>query len=569
MNKKIIYILLLISQLAMAVPSVNQKITSRFDASRIGQENTPEELAIPTSVEPAVISAPESTAKTIGVGAEEQTFRLNKVLISGSTIYRDEQFKKIYAQYLDRKVTLADLYNIANAITAKYRHDGYFLSRAIIPEQNVIDGHVTIKVLEGFVANVLIEGKTTEAVHQKLLSYGEKIKAVRPLTSKVLERYVLLANELPGVQVKTVLSPAKNKIGAIELTFVVKQKLVGIAVDFNNYGSKYFGYYQAGVNLQGNSIFWGADQLGIYALTSPFASSVLYGQLYCSRALGNSGLKLDIEGDAAQTKPGDIVTSLDLVGTSKGFSAKLVYPVMRSRKQDFSLHATFRWLNNYGDVFEDQPYFTDHVRSLRFGGDYGFVDGWYGSNLIKAEVSRGLTILGASHSGSMNLSEPGADPQNSKINIYASRLQMLPKNFSILLAAAAQYGFQPLLSSEEFDFGGRDFGRGYDPAEMTGDSGMSGKIELHFTQPVSTKYTKNIEYFIFYDVGMVWDRTDSFNVGENGHGMTCGIGLSINLFDHFKASLEVDKPLFYPEQWALYSKNGKSPRVLFSVMSAF
>jgi hemolysin activation/secretion protein len=569
MNKKIIWILLLVSPLTMAAPSVNPKITAHFDASRIGQENTPEDLTMPITPEPVVLNVPEGTAKKIDSKADEQTFRLNKVLISGSTVYKLEDLKKTYAQYLDKKVTLDDLYTIANAITAKYRHDGYFLSRAIIPEQNIIDGQVTIKILEGFVANILIEGKTTEAVHQKLLSYGEKIKAVRPLTSKVLERYVLLANELSGVQVKTVLSPAKNKIGAIELTFVVKQKLVGIAVDFNNYGSKYFGYYQAGINLQGNSIFWGADQLGIYALTSPFANNVLYGQLYYSRALGSSGLKLDIEGDAAQTKPGDIVSPLNLIGTSKGFSAKLVYPVMRSRKQDFSLHTTFRWLNNYGDVFEDQSYFTDHIRSLRFGGDYSFVDRWYGSNLIKAEASCGLKIMGASQPGGINLSEPGADPQYNKVNIYASRLQLLPKNFSILLAAAGQYGFQPLLSSEEFDFGGRDFGRGYDLAEMTGDSGIAGKIELRFNQAASNKYIKGIEYFVFYDVGMVWDRTDSFNFGENEHGMTCGIGLSINLFDHFKASLEVDKPLFYPEQWALYSKNGKIPRVLFSVMSAF
>lgn len=45
------------------------------------------------------------------------------------------------------------------------------------------------------------------------------------------------------------------------------------------------------------------------------------------------------------------------------------------------------------------------------------------------------------------------------------------------LAATAQTSFgQSLLSPKQFGVGGSQFGRGYDPSEITGDSGVAGKV---------------------------------------------------------------------------------------------
>ena len=66
---------------------------------------------------------------------------------------------------------------------------------------------------------------------------------------------MLLANDLPGISVRTVFSPSDEISGATDLTFVVQQKRIDGYADFNNYGTRYLGPNQIDANVSANSIF--------------------------------------------------------------------------------------------------------------------------------------------------------------------------------------------------------------------------------------------------------------------------------------------------------------------------
>ncbi|MYE03248.1 MAG: hypothetical protein F4Y03_18630, partial [Alphaproteobacteria bacterium] len=61
--------------------------------------------------------------------AGELSLVLGSVAVEGSTVYSDEELAPLYEDRLGRKVALAEVFGIADAITARYRNDGYILSR--------------------------------------------------------------------------------------------------------------------------------------------------------------------------------------------------------------------------------------------------------------------------------------------------------------------------------------------------------------------------------------------------------------------------------------------------------
>ncbi|HIF33642.1 MAG TPA: ShlB/FhaC/HecB family hemolysin secretion/activation protein, partial [Planctomycetaceae bacterium] len=72
--------------------------------------------------------------------------------VDGSTVYSGRDLLPLYENFLGSEVSLTDVFQIARRITVKYRGDGYILSRAVVPAQQIQAGVVTIDVVEGFVS---------------------------------------------------------------------------------------------------------------------------------------------------------------------------------------------------------------------------------------------------------------------------------------------------------------------------------------------------------------------------------------------------------------------------------
>src|SRR5262245_51913883 len=99
------------------------------------------------------IKLPGSVAPS---GADRVTLLLRGARIVGGTIYRSEELAALYQDLIGRQITLTAVYDIAARITAKYGADGYVLSRAIVPPQELTPGGaaVTIQIVEGYVDRV-------------------------------------------------------------------------------------------------------------------------------------------------------------------------------------------------------------------------------------------------------------------------------------------------------------------------------------------------------------------------------------------------------------------------------
>lgn len=83
---------------------------------------------------------------------------LREVIITGTTVFTPQDFRSLYEPYIGKEVTPTDLEAIVEKIKAKYRESGYLTTTAYIPEQELKEGRIEIRALEGRLGEVKIEG---------------------------------------------------------------------------------------------------------------------------------------------------------------------------------------------------------------------------------------------------------------------------------------------------------------------------------------------------------------------------------------------------------------------------
>jgi hemolysin activation/secretion protein len=83
---------------------------------------------------------------------------VRKILVTGSSVFSSEELAQITAPYENRSLTSEDLEALRRALTLHYINAGYINSGAILPDQVVREGMVTIQIVEGMLSHVEVEG---------------------------------------------------------------------------------------------------------------------------------------------------------------------------------------------------------------------------------------------------------------------------------------------------------------------------------------------------------------------------------------------------------------------------
>src|SRR2546423_272101 len=102
---------------------------------------------------------------------------------------------------------------------------------------------VRIQVVEGYVDRVVWPEKLTR-YRDFFTDYAARIVADRPANIRTLERYLLLANDLPGLKFATTLKPSPNNPNASTLIVEVTEKLVDLIARIDNRGTEARGPWQ-------------------------------------------------------------------------------------------------------------------------------------------------------------------------------------------------------------------------------------------------------------------------------------------------------------------------------------
>ncbi|MFA4994818.1 MAG: ShlB/FhaC/HecB family hemolysin secretion/activation protein [Bdellovibrionales bacterium] len=520
------------------------------------------QLNIPS---PSETKVPESMRAQL----ESSKFGLKRVVLEGATVYSSADLASTYQAHLGRTISLLDARGIANKITAFYRNNGYILTQAVVPAQDVTKGTLKIRVVEGFISKVSYQGDIADAEERaRLDTYGNNIKKLQPANMADLERYMLLMNDIPGSTITGLIRPSGSQFGGADLVLTVKRRTFEASYTFDNRGTRYLGPFQHTVILGLNSVFNAYDHTQLRTMTvNPFEELFL-AELIHDEIIDDEGTKLTVMGSHTKTHPGDTLKYLDIKGDSNLFEIKVSHPFLRSRQQSFAARAAFDVRNTNVDIYSGTAFTRDRLRVVRVGGTYNFLDFLSGSNSYDVQVSQGLNILDATDTGS-DRSNPIGNANFTKANFDISRLQPFSDGISLLTSATGQYSFQPLLTDEQFSLGGADYGRAFDPSSGLGDSGLAGKAELRYDELVSEPYLDSYQVFGYFDIGEAWVRgvAAGSKLGTITVAST-GVGTRLRLTDNFSGSLEANFPIIKPAGGdpTNYRHN---PRIFFSLSARF
>lgn len=504
----------------------------------------------------------------VPANAENIKFTLTSISLEGVNAYNDNQIGYLYENKLGTTISLEDVYAIAASLTRKYRNEGYILTQVVVPPQTIEGGQVRLRVVEGFVDKIVIEGANTSEEAELIRSYADRIRTGGAVNIRNLEKYLLLINDLPGVTARSILSPSRATTGASDLRIIVSRDYYEALLGVDNYGSRYLGPVQFTAAGSLNSLLGYNEQITgqFVAATDIDEYELAYGSLSYEMPIFSYGTILRTFLSHSDTEPGYTLESLNVHGRSTAMGVGVEHPFIRSRSQNLSgrLQLDWRKAESSSDVLASTE---DNIRALRIGGRYEFLDTMIGVgiNSIDVEFSRGLDVLGASNAGDSNLTRSAADGSDfKKVNAEVQRLQRVTSDVNLLLAARGQLSNAALLSSEEFGVGGINYGRGYEPSEIVGEDGYATKAELQWNQPFAWNLVEDYQIYGFYDFGKVWND-DATTSDDDESLASAGAGLRADFPNAFQAGAGIAFPLTRDVE----TQNDTDPRFYFNLYKSF
>ena len=494
-------------------------------------------LAIGVLVLAAIASSPVLAAEAGAPTPQdavnsEQDVVLAGLLLDGMTAYQPTDFAPIYEPYLARTIQLEDLTSLAQAISERYRKDGYFLTQVVVPEQpDLKSGFAHIAVLEGHFSDVTIEGPARDIA----APYFKSLTTSGPAKLHDLRKAILRAQNVPGLVIKTRIEPDPTNPSLHRLVVTAAMKSVESYIELSDRGTSAVGPWQAVGETRFNSVFKGGDQISAFYFTTPqdpreYSSLGLgYGQTLLN------GASWSISGSYGQNRNDS--APVILRGRTSIVSASIAAPLVQEPSKFIALQVRFDATDSRNNWI-DRTFYDDQTRVARIGLR-GFTKEDGRSASIFVSASFGLDALGASGKSALNRSRYNAPPNFTKLNLQTSYYQALGPIFGLLLRADAQWSRDPLLLSEQFALGGVPFGRAYDFGELTGDSGIAGSVELRAGIDPNLPALDYLQGYAFLDGGQTW-----FSGEDQSYSLSsAGVGARIGVLDRYSLGLETAKPL--------------------------
>jgi hemolysin activation/secretion protein len=440
--------------------------------------------------------------------------------LDGSTLF-DAQLRPMLDGLAGPSVSLRRLDEVRREMLAYYRSRGYALTTVSLGV-NRANGIVQYHVIEGRIVAARLDGDIGPA-GTMVLKFLNRLTEIPVLNNADLERYLLLAQDVPGVTVSTVLEPSKADPGALTIVAQVSLKHVAAQISADNRAFDLTGPNEAlGILSLSGFTSWG-DKTELSFFHS-FPNSQNFGQVTSEWFVGSNGLKVKLYAGAGENVPTGSLAALKYDGWTDIFGAQVSYPLIRSRQQTLVIYSALDAQESHIDTGTPASQASaDEIRSLRIGEEWQRADLLLGdtrpaTNVVNVRISRGLDVLGGFH----GTAQPPATARSNERHNYtafkfeASRTQTLfvpwdGASVAFMALVTGQWSGDVLPPAEQFYLGGSRFTRGYYAGQAPGDKALAvtGELQLNTTIDL-TSFGSHADvaaqFYTFYDWGETWQN---------------------------------------------------------------
>lgn len=529
------------------VASTGAPTREEIDPSRRPQFSQPSRLIVDGDIErsPCALADPAYAAIKLTITRAEFN-NLGPVTA--------DDLEPLWRPLAGRELPVSALCEIRDAVATYLRRRGY-LAAVQVPAQRIEGGVVRFEVLYARLTAVRVRGDAgrNEGV---VARYVRKLATGQPFNRIDAERYLLLARDLPGMDVRLALKPAGGAPGDMVGEVSVRRRPVEADMVITNLAPSQTGPWGGQLRVQAHGLTGMGDHSFVSYYASPDVREQQVLQAGHDFAIGGEGLRLGGRITQAWTRP-DLGRGVPPVDAETFFAnLEISYPFKRLQAASLIGRGGVDLVNQRVD-FNAAPLSRDRLRvayarldadwqDMRGRGPGGTTAWRLGASL---ELRQGLDVLGASPNCLANPAvcaaagavPPGlinGSPTATVLRFTGLAELRLGKTLTVAVQPRGQIASGSVFGFERFALGNYTVGRGYDPGALTGDDGAAVTAELrHDAISLSEKARLAAQPYVFLDAGWAWSRRIGPAVANPASLVSAGAGARLLLSDRARLDL--------------------------------
>jgi hemolysin activation/secretion protein len=475
--------------------------------------------------------------------SQEPAFLLRGVRFDGNTVLPEQELARIAADFVGRQVSAEDLQELRYRLTERYIESGYVNSGAVLPDQDVLDGIITYRIIEGQLSGIAVSGN--EGLREPYIADRLALGAGPPLNVNQLRDRIQILLQDPLInRLNAELRPGPQPGESLLDVAVERARPYEAYLSFDNNVAQSIGEFRGQVstvfrNLTGwgdtVDLLYGRSQ-GLTEVTGGFA-------LPLNRYDTSIGFRFDYNDAEVVEEP---LNELDIISELRSIEVFLNQPVYQTPKQKLTLEL---------GLAREQSETTLLGRPFSFSP--GEIDGKSDVTVLRFSqnwVSRSPDqVIAARSSFNFGLNALGAtdNPAGIPDGQFASWLgqfqwarQFGEAGPQMIFRTDLQLTNDTLLPIERLSIGGAESVRGYRKNTLIRDSGivtsLEGRIPL-FRLPIPGLSQQAEDGIVqiapFTDFGYGWNKTG----GTFGPHSIYSVGLGLR----WQPSLNLQAQIYY------------------------
>jgi len=427
----------------------------------------------------------------------------------------ESELKALVKPYEGKVISAEELQSIKNIISRYYIDEGFINSGAVIPDQRVSDGIITLAIIEGQLVKVRVRG--TDKVQPEYIENRITLDEDEALNIQALQERLQLLHQNPLFKrINAELGPGVQLGEGVLNISVAEEKPYEFHMRFNNHRSPSVGSYRGELEGLHRSITGRGDLLyARYGLTKGLDDYTFSYHLPLNRYDTTLSFDIDKSDSEIVAQP---FNQLNVESEADTYAISLIHPVYRSPNTELKLGVRLEKRSSHtyllGRPFSFSPGVVNgesDISVVRFSQDW-------------LERSRNQVIAARS---SFNF---GIDAFNATIHDtglpdsrfftwlgqfqWVRRLNVWDLDTQLLFRTDMQFANEALLPLEKFSIGGASTVRGYRENYITRDNGLVASLEWRIPLPKKLRIPQlsktvddgTIYITPFFDYGRAWSQ---------------------------------------------------------------
>jgi hemolysin activation/secretion protein len=525
-------------------PSKQRLFDRSVNLSQEAAQMPPTLPSDPPTTEPPATEPPDTGER----------FLANEIRVTGSTILAPKDIRSITAPLEGTEVTIEDLRRAADRITQLYLERDFLTSRAVLADQEIVNGIVEIRVVEGRLSDIQIEGNTH--VNQSYIRNRIELGANVPLSTSKLEDQLRLLRANPLFEnIEASLRAGEGLGESILIVRVTEAPRFGASVSVDNYSPPSVGSERLVLSARYRNLTGLGDELAagynrttaggtdVFDFSYRLPVNAMDGTLQLRAAPSRNQVLRE-----ALPKPviqGQEQPPLEISGERILYEVSFRQPLIRSPREEFALSLGFTYQNGQTFLFDNPSPFgigpdtngESRTSVFQLGQDYVRRDmqgAWafrssfnFGTGLFDATDSYdGFAALSSTQAQAISLIDTIPDGQFFSWLGQIQRVQRLSENNLLIAQLDVQLTPDPLLPAHQFVIGGGLSVRGFRQNSRSGDNGFRFSLEDRIALGRNAAGLPTFQLIPFIDAGGVWNVPSNPNTPLDQRFLVgTGIGL--------------------------------------------